>query len=574
MGMSFDSDANVGAGIDFSDPNSPLARFYLRLGDVAAVLLIAAVFVLLNFTKLWHTDIWGHLKHGEIWLQTGRFPDRDQLSYASDPNGGAVNYAWLSQVVLALVYRLGAWLGGTNPDQQLAGGADALRFLLSVLVAGRLTLLYLAFRRLAQSSVIALLGIGFVVGISLGNLGILRPQVFAEVLFAGLIYLLTRRELTWNSVLALAGLLTVWANCHASFLVGCLTIGALWLGRGVELVCGVTPGVTSAWDDQRLRRLTATLALALVGITFLNPEGWRIWSKTAAMADHPNVRAMDEWQSLFSSVAGGARVTYFICLAWVVMAWLSSRRRPTIETLTLLLAFALPPLFHQRAVIWLITVAAWISVTFLGMALAQRRPTWWSSVPSFRRTIVAGAIVVIALMWTIPVRHLIDQKPLELTKSLSDGTPYELALRVAGVGSADDAKWTQALQSYPSGRFQGAIFTSETLGDFFLWPLQPPAPVFIYSHVHLFSPDHWKRYVTIRDAMSNWKAELDRSGVNLVVLYAEPRLNLARELAKDKDWTVLVDETEQKKAKLDPRCRLFAAIRRQPLLPNSGDVKK
>src|SRR4051812_47732423 len=37
----------IGAGIDFADPNSPLAPYYLRTSDVLAVGLLAALFFFL-----------------------------------------------------------------------------------------------------------------------------------------------------------------------------------------------------------------------------------------------------------------------------------------------------------------------------------------------------------------------------------------------------------------------------------------------------------------------------------------------------------------------------------------------
>jgi hypothetical protein len=49
--------APLGAGIDFSDPNSPLARYYCRSSHVAAAVVLGLIFVFFGFVPLWHTDI-------------------------------------------------------------------------------------------------------------------------------------------------------------------------------------------------------------------------------------------------------------------------------------------------------------------------------------------------------------------------------------------------------------------------------------------------------------------------------------------------------------------------------------
>src|SRR5207253_1629684 len=66
----------IGAGIDFSDPHSPLAPFYLRTPHVVAVAAVLAVFVFGTRVPLWHTDVWGHVKYGEWMVQNRAIPDR------------------------------------------------------------------------------------------------------------------------------------------------------------------------------------------------------------------------------------------------------------------------------------------------------------------------------------------------------------------------------------------------------------------------------------------------------------------------------------------------------------------
>src|SRR5206468_3465394 len=65
--MADEQPTTVGAGLDFTSPDSPLAPYYLRASDVLAVVLLGFVFMLLCLTPLWHTDVWGHLCFGR-WI--------------------------------------------------------------------------------------------------------------------------------------------------------------------------------------------------------------------------------------------------------------------------------------------------------------------------------------------------------------------------------------------------------------------------------------------------------------------------------------------------------------------------
>src|SRR5687768_1284098 len=65
----------LGAGLDYSDPNSPLARFYLNTSHVIAVVILGVLFLFLNFVPLWHTDVWGHLRFGRWIVEHQQLPE-------------------------------------------------------------------------------------------------------------------------------------------------------------------------------------------------------------------------------------------------------------------------------------------------------------------------------------------------------------------------------------------------------------------------------------------------------------------------------------------------------------------
>src|SRR5215468_415389 len=110
------SSTTLGAGIDFTDPNSPLAKWYCRGSHVVAALIFAAIFIILNFAPLWHTDIWGHLKFGQWIVQQARLPEREPFCPFATEGAGFIHYNWLSQAGLYALYHLGELLAGGGPQ--------------------------------------------------------------------------------------------------------------------------------------------------------------------------------------------------------------------------------------------------------------------------------------------------------------------------------------------------------------------------------------------------------------------------------------------------------------------------
>src|SRR5438128_1522482 len=156
----------------------------VQTSHVIAVAFLAFVFVLLSHQQLWHTDVWAHLRFGEMIVTEHHLPENETFSgdYA-DQERPYVNFQWLAQTLNYLVYRLGAYLAGGDYEQQLAGGALALATEHALLVTLRLAVLLLAFRRLTGSSALAVLGIILVAAFSLDHAPVHRPQAFGELCF-------------------------------------------------------------------------------------------------------------------------------------------------------------------------------------------------------------------------------------------------------------------------------------------------------------------------------------------------------------------------------------------------------
>ena len=328
----------VGPDIDFTDPNSRFAPYYLQASHIVALLLLVTLFLFFNvLVPLGHSDIWGHLKIGEWIVANGKLPEREMLSPFSDPLQPMANFQWLSQVVLYETYRAGAWLAGGEGLRATEGGVDMLRFLHALLEAAKGWFLLAAFKRWTGSLPFAIAGVAVVFLFSLAPSAIQRPQVFAEVLFAWLLWLLSPRvgPMPWKVVAVVAGVLTLWANLHGSFPIGPALIGVVWLGGVIESARTNRAALLAP----TLHRPLIAMIAGLILLSLFNPHGWRAIPEVLAFAKNPNVLTMQEWRPLDFSAGAGGHWGYLVLLILITLAQVGSNRILGPTPILLLLSF-------------------------------------------------------------------------------------------------------------------------------------------------------------------------------------------------------------------------------------------
>jgi hypothetical protein len=560
--------APLGAGIDFSDPNSPLAPFYCRASHVCAAALLGLVFVFFSFVPLWHTDIWGHLSYGRWMVENGRLPAQEPFCAQSDPAVGSLHTYWLIQLGLYHLYHAGELLAGGDARHRMEGGVAVLRITLAALLTLRCGMLLLAFRRLGAALPLALAALLLMLAASIGHITVLRPQVAGEVLFAGMLLVLSRSTLSRSAVLLVPLLLAVWVNVHGSYPAGLVLLGCCLAGRGLaawRTAGGANP--LGALKDAGVRRLLLATLLGLGAILLLNPHGPRVLLDTMQMGRHPNVNDMDEWQPLWKHATGALAWVYAAGLVLVAGAQLSSTRWFKLEHVFILLAFAMLPLLHLRMMVWWFMVVPWLVCAQWpgrreGLALDG---SWLQSVPSLRKTLLAAVLLVLLASWSLPARWVSSGEPGPLERSVFQATPWQLAEQLRDRQSdALPALHGELVRRYAGGQFQGGVFASETQGDYLVWALSPEVPVFIYTHVHLFTPSAWQECKEVKFGGPAWKAVLDARGINLVVAEAEMYPQLRALLWADVGWQVVVDETGDA-VKRDGRARVLIALRKKPV---------
>jgi hypothetical protein len=515
----------VGAGLDLADPNSPLAPLYFRTSHVVLAVFLAVLFAAFTHLPVWHTDVWAHLRFGEEivrheWPRHEPFPE----SFA-DKGPQYIHYQWLAQAGAYLVYEAGAALSAPDPDHQLGGGALMLVTVHALIVCLRLLLLYLAFQRLTGSPPVALLGVLLVAVMgAVVHLWILRPQILGELAFAAVLLPLSRPLLSRRALIAVPLVFLVWANCHGSFAMGFLLLGAVAAGRAVEVVCGEQWSLAAPraprerlralFADLQFRRLALLVILSVLA-TMVNPHGPLLLVRSYTLSQNPNIPTMEEWKPLpYGNEVHTAFLASVVLLAVLLRL---SPRRFTPAQLLLLVGFGLQSVAHARMVVWWIMVFAWVAVPHLHAVAARYRRWPWlddSSVPSLRKTVLAVGMAVVLLLWSRPAFWLFHGEAPTAEKCVTAVTPRRVLAEVRAAEALRGPEWQQR---------PCVIFCSETLGDYLLWDAahQPPGPpirLSCYTHVHLFTPEHWAKCVQVKNAAPGWQSVLDDMGADFIVL--------------------------------------------------------
>jgi hypothetical protein len=276
------------------------ARSLLRYAPALVLLIV----VLADSVQYADTDLWGHIRFGQLILSQRHLIRQAPFAYSMSPPGPSwIDHEWLSQIMMAVCYEA-AGVAGLKLWKFVCAGA-------TVMLLG-----------LAQAETGASIGVQFVVlAAAVGALVPqmqFRPQLFDYVALAAIVAILARESGGRRAPLWLAvPILMLWANVHAGFVV---ELGVL----------AVYTVVTFAVDRRRGAGTGRTLRLGSVALvaaatTFVNPYGPRLWLVLLETLRSPfTMRRVAEYQPLLSvmrsSLGGGVPIFSLVCFLGMLSA--------------------------------------------------------------------------------------------------------------------------------------------------------------------------------------------------------------------------------------------------------------
>jgi len=227
----------------------------MRAATLTAMFLGALAAALAMLQAPSDSDLFWHLQTGEWTLDHGQILDRDLWSFTR--SGTPYNTgSWLGDVVMALAYRAGGWVG-----------LDALRALLVGTAAFFTARITLRVQPHAGWAAVPVLGVILVSRMVWGD----RPQLFTLALFPAVLDLLfaARLEARVRRLAAIPLLFVVWANLHNAFVIGLVAVAIF----AIDALLQAKPPLRI--------RLPLILVTSLVA-TQLNPAGAGAIGRAAA----------------------------------------------------------------------------------------------------------------------------------------------------------------------------------------------------------------------------------------------------------------------------------------------------
>jgi hypothetical protein len=460
-------------------------------------LLVVVVFlVIFSFDLARTTDIdfWWHLKVGQLIAQTGAVPRTDPFSYTAAGQPWTV-HEWLWELIVFYVYGYGGYV--------------TLVLLSATIVTITYAILYRLLRRLGANEILSGALVLWAAALGVPNFGVRPREVTTLFLAIYVSRLLLYREGRVRSLWLLPALMVLWVNLHGAFVLG---IGLLGL-------CAV--GTTLEWwwlpeqspHDESPRHLWVVVLLTL-GAASINPRGpWMLFYPFGYYLEkrNPSFDIVTEFQSpnfhQLLSLVFAAGIVLFMVLG-------VRRRRLNIVDGLLAVAFTLQALVSARQVF----AAAEVMAPLLALVLCERF-AWARELPPLRLPRRLNAVNWILLVCLVAsyAMHPRVRRQLQL-----GAEPTTEELPVAGV------------EFIQKEHLAGPVFNDQPWGGYLIYRWYPERRVFIDGRIDMYGPEISKEYLQVASIKPEWRAVLDKYGVQTVLISKDSALSVL--LRADGGW--------------------------------------
>ncbi len=453
-------------------------------------------------------DLPWHLATGRWILRTSAIPKTDPFSWSAAGRTW-IAHEWLSEILLFSAWRVGSW------PLLILGAATVITLAWGVL---HQTIRRSGLTPIASSVITALAAVSTV-----HTWGV-RPQMLT-LLFVTITGL---RLHQWrNSELGripweLAPLIAIWANLHGGFIFGIAMVGVFAAGAlGEQLLhrFAWTRGGRPVGTWKRLVSIWALLgACVAASLATPNTINGLIYPFTY-LGDNASTRYVGEWFA-----PNFLRVQFWPFALFgigVIGLMVIERRHVGLTDLGLTLPFLLLGLQSARNISQATVCGAPVLATLWGKR-RDRRHRVASSTRSIRLPQPGEATLQQKGLIAAAVGAGVVGSLLFMTAG--DISQSGVASRQAAVQPVIATEW---LVKHPGGK----LLNHYNYGGWLIWNR---IPVAMDGRPDMYGDEAVEKYVKLTSAAGDWKSELDRLGVDRVLLPASNQL--AKALAADPEW--------------------------------------
>jgi hypothetical protein len=443
-------------------------------------------------------DLAAHIRMGETILSAGQLPTHSLASYtaASDP---LVAHAWLSEVVFALLFRL--------------GGLPLLTIITTIVIALTHGAIAVWLRKRGADPRWAFAAAMLSLALASTH-WLTRPHMFS-IVGAALTLMILELESARKKMALSVVLFAVWANLHGGWLFGEIMIAAYIAGDILEARSAGSDG--DMWRS-RARANAAMLALSLCA-TLINPYGIGLHREVFSAVTSTSL-ATNISEYLPPNFTEILQVPFIIAILLTITLFTFTTKRIQYDWLVLILISLFFALRSYRNIA-LFGVTAWpLIALYAARAWPERtKPFRWFS--DFARLDQRSRTGIIAVPLGI----------IALAVGLNHGSlggvqlvPDHFSSRkfpVAAVAKAREA------------RLQGNVFDAWVWGGYIMyaWP---------EARLHVdplkFNDTTIKSYTTIETRRPGWEREIQRWQIRTIIVGSKSPM--AAGLASEPQWQV------------------------------------
>jgi len=439
-------------------------------------------------------DLWWHLKTGEQIIDTHSIPHVDDFSFTKQGSEW-VAHEWLSEVIIAGIYRLSGFVG------------LIFSFSLVIVIA-----LWITYGRCDGRPYAAGIAILFAAAASSPLFGI-RPQMLTLLLASIYILLLERfnpneqsRRLWW-----LVPMMLLWVNLHAGFALGLVLIG-LYICRAL---------LDGEWDHLKPLIIVLLICTAVVP---LNPNGLRMFTYPYETLTSPSMAAfIQEWAS-----PNFHQITYvplIVLLLSTFGAMALSPRRPRLGEVFLVLITALGALRSVRHIPIFALFAAPVFARHL-WAIANERG--WAKLltgeetrPNAFKLLIN--VVLLSAPLALGVWHL---------WFFASHQRYYESIRNP----------VAAVEFFKSQHLPAPIYNRYGWGGYLIYQLYPEYRVYIDGRADVYGDAFFTEAMQTYDGLNDWRKSLDKYGIQTLII--GPDAPLATLLRTDSAWSKVYEDNQ------------------------------
>lgn len=451
-------------------------------------------------------DTHWHIRVGQIILETGQLVTSDTFSHTAFGKPWLA-HEWLAEVFMVVIYNL--------------GGLPAVAISHLLLAALTFNLLYLCARRLSGEWA-TLAAISLTVPMAMTHL-LARPHLFTWLLGAITLYCLIRND---KSLWLLPLVTAIWGNLHGGVLLGLVLQGGFVAGKLMDRWPGIRVENWASWLAMH-KRLVIVLGLSTLA-TGCNPFGF-----------YPFLFNIDVSTEIFSRSIGEWKAVDFQA-KWYIRAWFigmfamaaSSSRDNDWHWKLLIPTLLFLAMTHVRHV----SIAALFSAPWLAQTLGHTCKSL-SFLPT-RRNLPDKKQLALS-SWSGPCLTLVTSLALFYVTVTSP--PFWKSFADKRFPMPED--YSQGAIDYiaTQGPAGNILLNEYSWGDYLIYALDPPPPVFIDGRADMYGVEIFKDYLTVAQLREGTDVIMEKYAIDWV-LFPKDHL-LVRYLLKHPEWqTVFSDD--------------------------------